>query len=376
MSEPSQDGEQEHTKSNRRHRKRAQWLIGGTAAIVVLGIAAALVWSRMITESEAAPPPAPDVATATIRTADLAKREKERGTIGYGPSRPITAGREATLTDLPVTGDVLERGEPVYEVDAQPVPLFYGDIPLYRPITQDIEGDDVRMVEENLAALGFGGFGTPDTVATWATERAIRNWQDSLGLEETGEIKPGDIVVEPDAVRVTKVSAKLGDQATGTVMRVSGTQRLVTVELSLDERHMANPDEKVDIELPDGTTVAGTITSVQPQSSSGGEKEGGPGAGAGGDPKVEVLITLKGDKAAEAQNHLPVSVMFTTETRQDVLVVPVGALVALREGGYAVEVVAGKDRRLVKVEPGLFANGRVEITGDGLLMGMTVVTTS
>ena len=51
--------------------------------------------------------------------------------------------------------------------------------------------------------------------------------------------------------------------------------------------------------------------------------------------------------------------------RENVLTVPVAALLALAEGGYGVEVVDGDASRLVAVETGLFADGRVEVTGDG-----------
>ena len=50
--------------------------------------------------------------------------------------------------------------------------------------------------------------------------------------------------------------------------------------------------------------------------------------------------------------------------RKDVLTVPVAALVVLREGGYGVEVVDGGTSRYVAVKTGLFADGRVEVTGD------------
>jgi hypothetical protein len=48
-----------------------------------------------------------------------------------------------------------------------------------------------------------------------------------------------------------------------------------------------------------------------------------------------------------------------------VLTVPVDALLALREGGYAVELAdAGGDTHLSGVELGLFADGRVQVEGD------------
>jgi hypothetical protein len=55
-----------------------------------------------------------------------------------------------------------------------------------------------------------------------------------------------------------------------------------------------------------------------------------------------------------------------------VLTVPVAALLALAEGGYGVQVVGGGTTRIVAVQTGLFAGGRVEVTGDGLAEGQTV----
>jgi hypothetical protein len=68
-----------------------------------------------------------------------------------------------------------------------------------------------------------------------------------------------------------------------------------------------------------------------------------------------------------------VQVQVTTSVHSGVLAVPVGALVALREGGYAVQTADGRYRA---VQTGMFANGMVEISGDGLAEGLKVVTTS
>ncbi|HEU4675058.1 MAG TPA: peptidoglycan-binding protein, partial [Motilibacteraceae bacterium] len=56
----------------------------------------------------------------------------------------------------------------------------------------------------------------------------------------------------------------------------------------------------------------------------------------------------------------------------NVLAVPVEALLALREGGFGVEVVEGASTRVVPVELGAFGSGMVEITGAGLAEGMKV----
>ena len=67
----------------------------------------------------------------------------------------------------------------------------------------------------------------------------------------------------------------------------------------------------------------------------------------------------------------------TSESREDVLAVPVNALVALLEGGYAVERVADDGTStLVGVELGIFQDGWVEVRADGLDAGDAVAVPS
>ena len=54
----------------------------------------------------------------------------------------------------------------------------------------------------------------------------------------------------------------------------------------------------------------------------------------------------------------------------------VAALLALAEGGYGVQVVDGSTTRIVAVRTGLFADGKVEISGNGLRAGMKVAVPS
>ena len=79
-----------------------------------------------------------------------------------------------------------------------------------------------------------------------------------------------------------------------------------------------------------------------------------------------------------ATGHLdqaPVNVEITTESVEDVLAVPVDALLALAGGGYAVEVAEGGVHRLEAVTVGLFddAEGVVQVSGQGLSAGQRVV---
>jgi hypothetical protein len=85
---------------------------------------------------------------------------------------------------------------------------------------------------------------------------------------------------------------------------------------------------------------------------------------------------LTSPKAADGLNQAPVQVTITTGSVSNALVVPVDALVAQANGGYAVEVTgANGSHHLVPVSLGLFddANGLVQVSGTGLAAGQHVV---
>ena len=83
-------------------------------------------------------------------------------------------------------------------------------------------------------------------------------------------------------------------------------------------------------------------------------------------------IALGNQKAVAAYALASVDVTFTAAERKNVLTVPVAALLALQEGGFGVEVADGATTRYVPVKTGLFAGGRVEISGAGVTEGLRV----
>ena len=87
-------------------------------------------------------------------------------------------------------------------------------------------------------------------------------------------------------------------------------------------------------------------------------------------------MTIELDQTATlpALDAAPVTVHAVVTQHDNVLAVPVSALVALLEGGYAVETVADDgSRTYLAVETDLFDDGYVEVRGDGLAAGMHVV---
>jgi hypothetical protein len=89
-------------------------------------------------------------------------------------------------------------------------------------------------------------------------------------------------------------------------------------------------------------------------------------------PTVEVTVALRRNADREGLDGAPVAVSLESDRAEAVLAVPVEALLALRGGGYALELVENGARRLVAARPGVFADGWVEVRGNGLREDATV----
>ncbi|MDP8954763.1 MAG: peptidoglycan-binding protein [Actinomycetota bacterium] len=365
-------------------RRRRQVRAGGLAVVVT---AAVLVAGGAVGGGGDAPVDDAATATATAQVSrrTLAQEEELDGTLGYAGSYAVVNQRQGTLTGHPAEGAVIDRGQVLYEVDGQPVYLMVGDRPAWRQLDEAVDdGPDVRQLEENLVALGHASDQnlTVDDDFTEATTAAVKRWQEAIGADEDGVVELGEIVFLPDGLRVTDRPVDLGTQVPPGTPVLEGTspQRTVTVDLDARRQGLVAAGDAVEIELPDGTRTPGTIASVGTVATApedgggGGEGEGAGGAGEGGsDPTVEVVVSLTDPGATGSLDQAPVEVVVDRNRVDDVLAVPVSALLALAEGGYAVEVDEGGRRRLVGVELGLFADGMVEVRGEGLSEGMAVV---
>jgi peptidoglycan hydrolase-like protein with peptidoglycan-binding domain len=274
--------------------------------------------------------------------------------------------RQGTITWLPEEGTVVRRGQPLYRVDGRPVQLLYGKLPAWRELSVGVDdGPDVRQLERNLVALGYDpdrGI-TVDDHFTSATRAAVKRWQEAVGLPETGTMRPGDAVWQPGAVRVGELKTGVGDTARpgAPVFEATSNARQVAIDLDASRQPYVHVGDPVDIELPGGRTTTGRVASVGKVATAAS----GSDPADDGSPTVEVTVSLDKPKATGSLDQAPVVAHITTEVRKDVLAVPVNALLALAEGGYAVEVERDGRRGLVGVELGLFADGMVEVEGGG-----------
>jgi len=355
------------SRPGRRRSKRAI----AVAAVALVGLAAVAAYAAgMIRAGSGASGPAEEPpATATITRQTLIQTMSVDGVIGHGPSRTVTNRLSGTVTWLPEGGTTIDRGGTLYRIDDLPVILFFGDLPAYRDLGPGDTGTDVAQLEQNLAALGYSGF-TVDDEYTWQTAEAVRRWQRDLGLPRTGRVELGRVVFAPEPVLVEAPVAQVGGLASPgqDILSYTGTRRVVTIQVDIEDRRFVPVGTEVTVELPDGRRLAGTIE----QSYAVVEIDPATGRPS---TVVEAVVSFEGE-AGEDLDQIAVDVSIVIGERPDVLTVPVAALVALAEGGYGIEVIEGSTSRYVAVETGLFAGGRVEIRGPGIAEGMTVVMPS
>jgi peptidoglycan hydrolase-like protein with peptidoglycan-binding domain len=288
-------------------------------------------------------------------------------------------GQSSTFTKLPSVGQVVRRGESLYEIDGQPVVLLYGPVFPARAFVAGMSaGSDVAELNANLEALGYGQGLTGDTFGA-ATVAAIREFQSARGLSVTGELLLGSVVFAPGPVRVTSVTPTVGQAVMpGPVLGVTSTARQVKVALDAAQQASVKVGDTVTITLPDNQTTPGRITYVSSVATSPSSSSSGHSGGGGeeeGAPTIEVDVTPTDPAATGRLDQAPVNVSITTESVQDALAVPIDALLALAGGGYALEVAEGRVHRLEAVSLGLFddADGLVQVSGEGVSAGQRVV---
>ncbi len=374
------------------------------AAVVAAGTATGGVVVMSVANHQALAAQRPPANTARVERRTLSAMVSQAGTLTYrarsdGSPYSVINRARGTYTNLPAPGEVITQGRVLYRVNDRPVVLLRGLTPAYRTLSAGASGPDVAELNADLVALGYATSAQLRPTSAFfgpATTAAVMKLQAALGVTQNGTVSLGQVVFEPSAMRVTSVSAQFGgrSRAGETVMQGTSIIRQVQVALSASEQTTIAVGDKVSITLPDNRTTAGVVSSVGavatcPASSASGASSsssaapgidtcssGGSGTTA---PTVTVDVTFSAPAATGKWDQAPVQVGITTDSVPDALVVPVTALLARSNGGYAVEVVgAGARNHLVPVSLGLFddADGLVQVTASGLAVGDNVVVPS
>ncbi len=161
----------------------------------------------------------------------------------------------------------------------------------------------------------------------------------------------------PEPVRAARILATVGSLvAPGQpLIEVSAPDQEIFLQLPVHRRELVAVGDAVQVTLPDDTVAAATVQTV-------GSTVRYPDPDAPG--LIEVSITLDDPTLGAAFDESQVDIEVVGDEVLGALAVPVNALLALAEGGYALEVDRGGVATLVAVETGVFVDGLVEVTGD------------
>jgi hypothetical protein len=380
MSETTSRGyetnQREDTAVTARPRSTRRRWVAATVVLVVLGAGAGAAWSAGVFRSHGssggntgAPPP----STWTVERENISATTPENATLGYAGSYTVTGQGGEALTWLPSAGSVIRQGQVLYRTDnGTPTVLMYGSVPAWRNLSEGTTGEDVTQLNHDLVDLGYANSSDINALGwdyySWETRYAVENMEEELGVSNpSGSLTLGSVVFKPEALRVSTLTGSTGSPASGPILSATSDRHVVTIALSTSMESEVKARDSVSVTLPNGSTTPGVIASV-------GTVASGPSSS----PTIPVYVKLTNPSAAGSLDEAPVTVNITTGSASNVLVVEVGALMALPSGGYAVEVVGpGNSQRLVPVTVGLFDDtaGLVQVTGN-LTPGERVVVPS
>jgi hypothetical protein len=336
-----------------------RWIVGGAAALALgaAGVSGYVVAGSSDQADDDPPAEAPEEAVDTVEVVrrDLARNEDFDGTLGHGATTPLPLALAGTLTALPAVGTVLATGAVVAEVDGNPVLAIDGAFPFWRAMGPGAsDGKDVLQLEYLLAELGYAArFDvTVDGEWTAATTDAVEAFQADHGQPADGTVELGELVVLTGPTRIDRVGGSVGQSSGEAGIELSAPERRVDVDVAIEDVELLPAGAEVSVELPNGEQRRGTVSVV-------GTAE------VADDGSTTVPISIVVDGVDDVPDGTPVDVTVDVVEASGVLAVPVEAVLALAEGGYALEVADGAGvTHLVGVQLGVFADGMVEVSGD------------
>lgn len=306
----------------------------GLVAVTALAIGAGAVLLVFPPDQPSALREPEPAAAVPVETRDDVDERQVQLVLQTGSPRRIASPRPGVLTGLSCsTGGEISSGDVVATVDGSPVVALATAVPLWRALTLDDRGDDVRGLQAELARWGVpvavdGTFGA-------GTRRAVRSFLVARGVT----MAPSD-AVPVDAVTWLPSPQVRAEGCEGVVgSRVDSGDELVRLPVELQSARLAtlpldsSPGDRV-------VTVAGVTMAVSPE-------------GVVTDPADLARLASTPDFVAAADDEAPsVSVRWSLAEPVRVTVVPPTALVDVGDGTTCLQPVddSGTPRRPVRVD--------------------------
>jgi peptidoglycan hydrolase-like protein with peptidoglycan-binding domain len=285
-----------------------------------------------------------------------------------GDSFAAARAAQATIDELTAARDQLARDLAA----AQTMPVPEGSTPAAVQATIATITQNLAVAEANIAAAeaARGAAYTTGQAAIQAAKdaqlAAEREAQTAADLvarinadlekarHDAGVKVPIDeVVFLPDLpVRVEQVIVAVGDAASGPVMTVTTNQLVIDASLPLAEAPLVKPDMPVTIDEPElGIQATGVVVRVADAPGTNGVD--------GFHRYLEILV----DETSSTLEGFSLRLTIPVESTEGmVTVVPVSALSLAADGSSRVQVENNGELEFIVVEPGLSADGFVEVT--------------
>ena len=290
---------------------------------------------------------------------------------------------------------------------------YYQQIELLKDLTnpktaaksQDTRDDEIKnyedLIEEQkrIREMEEGEGSVVDAAEALAIENAQKAYDEALesynkGVDKAAELQQAEEELEelqlaaksetfsPTNALASETPIIVGSYITSEgsavaansqMYNISSTGVEVIFQIDASDQDMVSIGDSVEVELPSEDRIKATISYIDPVVTQGQNGD-----------FIEVKLDISSTEDVKVYDQAPVDVFVTSEVSQDVLYVPVNALIALAEGGYALEIyngesevgvfegVSGVDTTYVGVEIGVFTDGFVEVSGN-ISEGMIVV---
>ena len=299
------------------------------------------------------PLPEPGVLGYEVAIGEVSRELSVTAQAAWPSAATLTAGSGGVLTTLDVpTGDLVGEGSRILTVNLRPVIVAQGAVPAFRALAQGTVGADVAALQAFLTRVGFDA-GAPDGRFDTGTATAVRAWQRSIGISQTGVVELGDVVftqVLPARVRMTVTVGTIVGPGTalGDLLAPAPEFRIPVTQ---DQVSLLPPSAAVSIQHGEANWSA-TVTGIDPSNPEQPELIlAGPDQGAVcADSCAEVPVTEASTWSA--------SVVIVARTEGPVI--PVAAVRTQPDGSSTVRTTGGEE---VTVEVIASNGGLAVVTG-------------
>lgn len=252
-----------------RAQGRSPWFGAVVAAAVLAGGAGWWAGHQVSTPAVAEVMP----RTSAFVLADVAQASVGRSLpLSVSVSQPVRPVARNALTGVVTAAHpgIRKPGEVAYAVANVPVRVVAGAVPFYRDLGVEAKGADVAQFEQALVTMGR--LPKADAYYGTATVAAVKSWQKSLGIEQTGTVPLGQVVAVPSLPTQVSLgeSLVLGGVLAGgeeSVLAPTG-ERTFELEVSEQQAKLIPEGSTVNVSL-DKTTWPAVMSGSRVDSNSG-----------------------------------------------------------------------------------------------------------